>query len=246
MSDVGCVRAVNEDCFLYCEPQTDEEFGKRGRLILVADGMGGHQGGELASQVAAETVRQVFLEAEQLDTFEVLEESFAKAHHAILDLASRMPELEGMGTTCSAAIIKDGLLRYGHIGDSRLYLLRDGQIVQLTEDHTLVNQLLKSGAISASEAKLHHQRNVLTAALGATSANVSASFSDRPLALASDDVLLLCSDGLHGLLSDDEMFDLIDHRNLSASCRALVNSARQRGGPDNITVQLLRIKEAHR
>jgi protein phosphatase len=245
MSDVGCVRTVNEDYFLYCEPEADDEFVKRGRLILVADGMGGHNGGEVASGVAVETMRHVFLETEQGEANEILQQSFAQAHQAILDLASRMPELEGMGTTCSAAIIKDGLLSFGHIGDSRLYLLRDGQIVQLTEDHTLVNQLIKSGAISVSEAKRHHQRNVLTAALGATSANVSASFSDMPVPLEQNDVLLLCSDGLHGLLSDDEMFDLIDRQNLYMSCRSLVNKAKQCGGPDNITVQLLRVKEVH-
>lgn len=242
-SDVGRVREVNEDYFLYCEPAEEDEFRRRGRLLLVADGMGGHNGGEIASGIAAETARDVFLYSNSKDPADVLAESLDNAHQAILRAALELPELDGMGTTCSAVILKDGWIRYGHVGDSRVYLWRDGKITQLTEDQTMVNRLLKTGAITAEEAKQHSRKNVLVSALGAANSAVEAEFSPTPIATDVGDILLLCSDGLHSIVDDDEIAAMLGEQKLDEACRKLVDRAIERGGPDNITVQLLRVEE---
>jgi serine/threonine protein phosphatase PrpC len=243
MSDVGCVRSVNEDYFLYVEPQDEEEFARRGRLFMVADGMGGHQGGQVASALATEVVREGFLGTDFCVPREILIHSFQRAHQAILDAARNTEELEGMGTTCCAAILKNGQLTLGSIGDSRLYLLRYGQARLLTEDHTLVNGLLKQGILTTEEARTHERRNVLTAALGAESSTIAGDFAEDPLPMQSGDTLLMCSDGLHGLVTEEEMESLAWQQPLTDACRRLISLAKERGGPDNITVQLLRIRE---
>ena len=243
LSDVGCEREGNEDYFLYSEPRDDDEFQRSGRLILVADGMGGRNGGEVASTLAAESVRDVFLQSGGADDpRSVLIAGFQEAHRAILDLAAREPELRGMGTTCSAAILKQGLMYYGHIGDSRIYLIRGGHAGPLTEDHNVVARMVRNGLLSAEEAQHHEQRSVLTAALGMDSESLCGDFPVDPLPLVPGDVILLCTDGLHGLVSDEEMALTMSGQSLTEACRELVARAKVRGGPDNITVQLLRVR----
>jgi serine/threonine protein phosphatase PrpC len=242
MSDVGCVRSINEDSFLYAEPQDDADFARRGRLMLVADGMGGHNGGQVASALAVEIVRRGFMEAESDDPRTILIDCFEQAHRAILDASRGSDELAGMGTTCCAAIFKDGNLTFGHIGDSRLYLIRDGHTELLTEDHTVVNALLKRGVLTPEQARTHEQRNVLTAALGAESTTIAGDFAETPKPLQAGDTVLMCSDGLHGLVSDEELESRAWQQPLTEACRQLIALARERGGPDNITVQLLRVR----
>jgi PPM family protein phosphatase len=245
ISDVGCRRTQNEDYFLYCEPRDDDAFLRRGRLLVVADGMGAHRGGEVASRMAVDIVRDTFFNYPSPDPREVLIEGFAQAHHRICECAGRSADLEGMGTTCSAAIVRGGQLTFGHIGDSRLYLIRDGAARPLTDDHTITGQLLRAGAISTAEARTHEMRHVLTAALGADAAAVTAEFAEQPWQLQTQDVLLLCSDGLHGVVEEQEMVSMTHMCTMYDASRALVNLAKERGGPDNITVQLLRICEIH-
>jgi protein phosphatase len=241
LTDLGLEREINEDYYLYLEPESDEEFARKGRLLLIADGMGGHNGGEVASGLAAAKVRDAFHEAVDGDPHTILVDGFSRAQQAILERASSDFEVKGMGTTCTAAIVHKGLLSFGHIGDSRLYLIRDGRIMQLTEDHTLVHQMVKAGALTEEEASSHDQKNVLTSALGMQSKLVSADFSEVPFPLQPEDVLLASSDGLHGLVSDAEILDVVARRTPYAACRTLVDRALERGGPDNITVQILRI-----
>lgn len=243
MSDVGCVRAVNEDYFAYVEPEDEQEFDRRGRLLMIADGMGGHKGGEVASTMAIDVVRSKFLQSSSQDACEVLIDCFREAHRTIVEASRDSTELDGMGTTCCAAIVKHGQLVFGSIGDSRLYLIRDGHVQPLTEDHTMVNALMKQGILSPEEARTHDQRNILTAALGSESSTLAAEFARAPIPMAAGDTLLMCSDGLHGLVSDDEMGSVVTSRPLSEACRELVDMAKQRGGPDNITVQLLRVRD---
>lgn len=241
LSDVGCVRTVNEDYFLYMEPPEDDEFARRGRLLMVADGMGGHKGGEVASSLATDIVREDFLRAESNDPRSILIDSFQRAHHAILEVSGNHRELQGMGTTCCAAILKDGNLTYGHVGDSRLYLIRGAHAQRLTEDHTLVNALLQRGVLTPEEARTHDQRNVLTAALGSEALTIAGDFAE--VLLHAGDMLLMCSDGLHGVVSDEEMGSLASENSPSETCRRLIALAKQRGGPDNITVQLLQVRD---
>jgi protein phosphatase len=240
LSDVGCEREANEDYYCYVEPDSDEEFAAKGRLIVVADGMGGHIGGQVASGLAVDALRQAFL-TDGLPPLDILIDGFSKAQAAILARADADPELKGMGTTCTAAIVHRGGLLYGHIGDSRLYLVRQGQLTQISDDHSLVNQLVKSGAITPEQAEVHEKKNVLTAALGMQSNAAAADFSEVPVPLAPGDVLVLCSDGLHGLVSTGEVAHVVATQSSYDACRTLVDWAKQRGGPDNITVQVARI-----
>jgi PPM family protein phosphatase len=243
LTDLGVRREQNEDYFLYLEPESDEEFTAKGRLLLVADGMGGHNGGEVASGIAAAALREAFLNANGEEPRTILVRGFSRAQQEIVARGSEAGRLNGMGTTCTAVILRNGELSFGHIGDSRLYLLRGGALSQLTEDHTLVHRLVKYGAISKDEAATHHQRNVLTSALGMPSDTVAADFSEEPLPLKPKDTLIISSDGLHGLIQDHEIEEIVGSRSPNDACRALVNLAIERGGPDNITVQILRVVE---
>ncbi len=207
LTDVGCVRERNEDYYGYAEPEDDAAFEKKGRLAIVADGMGGHEGGEIASGIAVDTVRSVYFSESVGEPHAALMAAFREAHERIQEFAGDHPNLRGMGTTCTAAAIRDHQLFYGHVGDSRLYLIRDGSISQVTEDHSLVNRMVRQGLIRPEEAASHPDRNVLTSALG-TEGRVSADFADDPVALKRGDILLICSDGLHTAVSDQEMLNL--------------------------------------
>ncbi|MGA8102884.1 MAG: Stp1/IreP family PP2C-type Ser/Thr phosphatase [Candidatus Acidiferrales bacterium] len=240
LTDIGCARANNEDYFGYAEPETDSEFQLRGRLIIIADGMGGHEGGQVASALAVNVLRQIFLEGPPGDPTSVLESAFLSAHATIQGQAIEHPELKGMGTTCTAALLRDGSLTYGHVGDSRLYLLRDGVIQRLTRDHSYVQQLIDAGVITPEQAKTHPGRNILTSALGAESA-APADIAETPMALQAEDILLMCTDGLHGLATDHEMAAIASQNKPPEACRRLVDLAKSRGGFDNITLQIVRI-----
>jgi len=202
--------------------------------------MGGHEGGQVASGIAIETVRDVYLAYLDNDPSEGLLTAFQDAHAAIQAYAREHPELRGMGTTCTAVALRDRDLYYGHVGDSRLYLIRDSGISQVTDDHSLVGRLLREGQITPEEAAVHPERNVLTAALGMDSA-VPGDFSEAPMPLFSNDILLICTDGLHGLVSDDELQQIASSHQPSDACRELVRMANDRGGFDNITVQILKV-----
>ncbi|MGA8221565.1 MAG: Stp1/IreP family PP2C-type Ser/Thr phosphatase [Candidatus Acidiferrales bacterium] len=239
LSDVGCERTENEDNFCYAEPEQDDELLKRGRLVVVADGMGGHEGGQVASSLAVDAVRDFFLNGSISDPADSLVASYQAAHQAIHQCAHDHPELTGMGTTCTSAVLRDGQLIYGHVGDSRLYLMRKDAITRLTHDHSYVQQMVDKGLISAEEAKTHPSRNILTSALGSDSP-VEAEFAEAPISLQQGDILLLCTDGLHGLVSDEEMLALAKRNPPREACKELVEMAKARGGFDNITVQILR------
>jgi PPM family protein phosphatase len=240
LSDTGMQRPANEDYYCYAEPDQDEDFRKKGRLAIVADGMGGHVGGQVASGLAVEAVRRAYLNGASDEPLEALVEGFRQAQADIQSCAFEHPELAGMGTTCTAAAICGGLLYYGHVGDSRLYLIRDGAIERLTQDHSRVAQMVRDGILTPEEAAVHPDRNVLTAALG-MKGDVPAEFSDPPFPLRAGDTLLICSDGLHGLVNDGELLALAGSNPPAQACRMLVNLANDRGGSDNITVQILRI-----
>ena len=240
LSDVGCQRANNEDSYLYWEPDGEEEFQRKGRLAVIADGMGGHQGGQEASRMAVETVRQVYDQVFSGDPQAALVESFAAAHARIQGFAEQHPAFHGMGTTCTAFVVLGRQLYFAHVGDSRLYLVRDQRILRLTRDHSYVGRLVENGIVRAQDAENHPQRHILTAALGAgTDAVVDGAERGMPLQDADD--LLLCTDGLWSVVTENELETLVSGNSPAESCAALVELARQRGGPDNITVQVLRV-----
>jgi PPM family protein phosphatase len=240
LSDVGCQRANNEDHYSYWEPASDELFAQRGRLATLADGMGGYEGGQEASRIAVETIEQVYAGAGDGGPRALLLAGFRAAHQRIQQYSAAHPELMGMGTTCTALVVLAHELYYAHVGDSRLYLARDSKIYRLTRDHSYVGRLVDQGIISPDEAASHPQRHILTAALGAGS-EITPESPEQPLALQSGDRLVLCCDGLWSLASDAEIQAALTAKTLDEACHALVSLARQRGGPDNITLQILRI-----
>ena len=240
LSDVGCQRENNEDRYSYWESADDQQFALKGRLAIVADGMGGYEGGQEASRIAVETIESVYRDGVMGDPHSWLAEGFQAAHNRIQDYAINNPDLHGMGTTCTAIALLGNLLYYAHVGDSRLYLVRDSSISRVTQDHSYVGRLVATGVIRAEEAESHPQRHILTAALGA-GVTVTPDSPEQPVSLQSGDVLVLCTDGLWGLMHDHEIQNIVTGKSCEEICRALVDTAKKRGGPDNITVQVLRL-----
>jgi PPM family protein phosphatase len=239
LTDVGCDREKNEDYFCYWEPQSEEQFCLKGRLAIIADGMGGEKGGQVASRLAADAVRDAYLSDGGAGPQAALLEGFKVAHEIIRKYARDHPELTGMGTTCTAVAISDRFAYFAHIGDSRLYLVRASGISCLTHDHTYVNRLIEQGVVAPEEAAVHPQRHVLTGALGGNG-EVGVDVPESPVQLLTGDTLVLCTDGLWGQVSDAELHSIIRSKTPREACKELVHLAKLRGGPDNITVQILR------
>ncbi len=228
VTDVGKVRDINQDCFAI-DPM-------RG-LVMVADGMGGHLAGEKAAQSAVEVVSAVLSEGDprEGDVQANIQRAVQEANRQIVQASMSDASMRGMGTTATLAIVDGDNVYLGHVGDSRAYLVRDGGFIeQVTEDHSVVAQLLKAGAITPQEAIHHPYRNVITRCLGmqmdveADVAVVQWKIGDR---------LLLCTDGLSGLVTDDEMAKMAsEHEDLQDACQKMLDLAMARGGYDNITV----------
>jgi protein phosphatase len=230
-SDLGRRRPSNEDSYAVAP-----ELG----LFLVADGMGGHRAGQVASGLAARTALATLRSQREGrgSAVERLRACVTAANAEILASSRAKPELAGMGTTVVALLAERGCVALAHVGDSRAYLVRGGEIHRLTEDHTLVGELVRRGEISERAAASHPQRHVLLRALG-----VRRDVDPDLLELSPEpgDRYLLCSDGLTGHLEDAEIAELVSgNEDLEAACERLVELANRRGGDDNITVVLLR------
>ena len=232
-TDVGRVREGNEDSLF---------AGKA--VFAVADGMGGHQAGEVASEAALRPIGALdgreFPAAETAQ--EALVDAVVDANRTVVDQALADPSLRGMGTTLTAVLVRDNHLHIAHVGDSRAYLLRGARdMTQLTTDHTLVEQLIREGRLARSEAAVHPQRSVITRAIGVDH-HVKVD-SLPPLQLQPGDQVLLCSDGLTGPVDDHTIAEiLVTTTDGDAACAALIDAANAAGGPDNITVVLLRVE----
>ena len=228
ITDTGRKRRHNEDAYV-CEPP----------LFAIADGMGGPQAGEVASRLAAAALRESGASGggEQR-----IVDLIQEANRRVYDRSSSDPHTSGMGTTITVALVDDGTVAFGHVGDSRAYLIRDRTIEQITEDHSLVNELLKTGKLSPEEADTHPQKSVITRALG-TDPDVDA--DTFTIAAEPGDVFLLCSDGLTNMVDEDAILDLLerDREDLDAALRALVRAANRGGGEDNITVVAFEITD---
>jgi len=249
LSDVGQVRARNEDSFCVLP-----EVG----VAVVADGMGGHPGGDVASRIAAETAAKVLAEAltdrdTQEDSAEALRvammRSVARAHEFIRAEGAKTPELQGMGTTLTAVVIDAASRSYvlGHVGDSRAYLFRNGRLVQLTRDDTWVQERLDAEQLTPEQARNHPFAHLLTQCLGLPDPPVPHILDGQ---VEADDVYLLCTDGLVGMLADEELASILSEyvagngsASAEVSLRALLDAANQAGGYDNITAALVRISD---
>jgi PPM family protein phosphatase len=231
-TDVGRARSGNEDSYF------------RGRTVLaVADGLGGHQGGEVASAAAVEPLAALDGRefADPAEAADELTAAIREANAAILDRAGGDPGLWGMGTTVTAAALAgEHHLQLAHVGDSRAYLLRDGSLEQLTTDHTVVAELVRRGRLTPAQAAIHPERSILTRAVG-LDPRIPVDTPD-PLELQDGDQVLLCSDGLTEPVDDDQIAQLLSAEpDGNAACQALIDAANAAGGPDNITVVLLRV-----
>jgi len=240
LTGVGLQRTNNEESFLYWEPDSDEELEQHGRLAVVADGMGGYEGGQEASRLAVETVCEVYRSAPAGDPVRTLTEALTTAHQNIQNFAVEHPELQGMGTTCTAVSVIDHRLFFAHIGDSRLYHISAGSASRLTRDHSYVGRLVESGIVRSEDAESHPQRHILTAALG-SGKDVEPDVPELPISLQKGDTLLLCTDGLWSLVGEQELLRAVKTDTPAQACDALVRLALERGAPDNITVLILRI-----
>jgi PPM family protein phosphatase len=229
VTDPGRRRRRNEDAYV-CEPP----------LFAVADGIGGAQAGELASSLAAGAVRDDSSDGRG-DGQRRVDELIQEANRRVYQRQSEDTSLSGMGTTMTVALVEDGRVWIGHVGDSRAYLVRDDKLEQLTEDHSLVAELVRSGRLSPEEAETHPQRSVVTRALG-TDPDVDV--DTFPVEAKPGDLFMLCSDGLTSMVSDDAILDEIkDHRSdMRAAAKALVRAANKGGGEDNITVVFFEIQ----
>jgi serine/threonine protein phosphatase PrpC len=242
LSDLGCVREINEDAIRVHQPSSAEELARRGVLALVADGMGGHNAGEIASRLAIEAVVQRYGDDER-DPGQSLARAVQHANRVIVDAGGSDQRFRGMGTTCTALVLRHGLAYCAHVGDSRLYLVRDGDIFLMTEDHSAVMHMVKSGAISPAEARHHPDKNVIVRALGGR-AKVEVSAWPKPLGVRPGDRFVLCSDGLYDLVEDSEIRGAALSYMPQVACERLVALARSRGGPDNISVGVLSMNDA--
>jgi len=227
-TDAGRVRRRNEDAFVLDPP-----------LFAVADGMGGAQAGEVASRIAAAAFRE-YHEADRLEPGERVQAIVQEANRRIYERARSDSEASGMGTTVTAALLTGGRVTIGHVGDSRAYRIRDGRIEQLTEDHSLVADLMRSGRLTSEEADAHPQRSVITRALG-TDPEVDVDTSS--VDVEPGDLFLLCSDGLTTMVAEDDILRILAGAStLDEAARELVRAANSGGGEDNVTVVLFRVE----
>ena len=237
-TDVGLVRSENQDFGTYTTPREESQSHPGGRLLVVADGMGGHRGGATASRLAGETVKAQYLGSETYDISQALHEALARANARIFSEAQANPDLRGMGTTTSALVVKNNQAWFAHVGDSRIYVVRGDDIRQITEDHSLVASMVREGLLTAKEAETHPRRNVLQRSMG-VGEDVEIDVKG-PFDVQKDDVFILCSDGLHGLVKEPELKE-IAALPIDEAATEYVKRALERGAPDNVTVIVAKI-----
>ena len=240
-TDVGQVRSTNQDSFLLDEKE---------RLYIVADGMGGHAGGEIASKLCVDKISEFLGDYDKLFKADkdrthpdarisnTMVNAINHASTKIYEKALENPSLRGMGTTATVCKVIAGQAYIAHVGDSRAYLIRCGYIYQVTHDHSLVSEQVRAGILTKEEAELHHLRNVITRSVGYQEEE---DVDTTAIALEDGDLLVMCSDGLHGPVTDKEISQLTCDSNTEA-VEKLIDLANERGGDDNITVVIINVK----
>ncbi|MBQ7950832.1 MAG: Stp1/IreP family PP2C-type Ser/Thr phosphatase [Clostridia bacterium] len=226
-TDVGNVRTLNEDSFYF-------ETTPQGYVMIVADGMGGHNGGEVASKMAVDSIREYMNQNDIFSDPEVtLRQAIKCANDAVFHAATKQAELEGMGTTLVMAVGNEKTICVANVGDSRAYLVSKNKLLQITKDHSFVNELVKKGVLTKEEAKKHPKSNIILKALGLEADVYPDIFL---LEKKKTDKVLLCTDGLTGMVSDEEILEVMAQFNKKNACAELVRLAKEHGGTDNVTV----------
>ena len=234
LSHVGLIRKENEDNLGYAQTPN-------GHVFVVCDGMGGHVGGKEASKTAVEAIMEFFMKNQFIDIPKGMEQAIKYANKKVYEKSLHNPHLRGMGTTIVMAVINNDKIYIGHVGDSRIYLFSDNKLIQLTKDHSFVQNLYEMGIISKRDMRTHARKNEITKALG-LHPNVEPDIIQKPLLLKNGDVLLLCSDGLTDMVEDELIQKiLMEKKNIKEAAHALMNAALNGGGKDNISFQLIKI-----
>jgi serine/threonine protein phosphatase PrpC len=244
LTDAGCLRESNEDRAQHVCPKDPETLRRRGTLTIVADGMGGHAAGEIASQMAIEIISGFYFDDNIADACAALRKAFDEANRQIYEAARNNEKFIGMGTTIVALVLLDDAGFAAHVGDSRLYRRRKENLQLLTVDHSQVMEMVKQGVLSIAEARRHEDKNVILRAVGtqpAVEIEMSGFFEVKP-----DDEFLLCSDGLTDLVDDEQILQtwLSAAEDINLAAEMLVNQARENGGHDNISVGIVKVSLA--
>jgi serine/threonine protein phosphatase PrpC len=239
-SEIGHARENNEDKFDFYEPDEEPLLAARGSVYLVCDGMGGHNAGQIASELAAKQFLHAYYHLGGTAQ-EAARHAILQAHHYIAEMASKIPSRYGMGTTLTALILKqdEGIL--AHVGDSRCYRLREGVFEPLSRDHTLVARLVEQGILTPEQARYHPQRNVIRQAVGVADPSEPLEPDIETFPLQVGDLYLLCSDGLTDMVDDAEIEAILRDEPPTRAAWRLVDRALANGGRDNITVVLVRV-----
>ncbi len=240
LTDVGRKREHNEDNMAYVIPKDQAVMAKKGALFIVADGMGGHAAGEVASEIAVDTVSNVYYQDDGDDAATSLLHAIKRANALIHQRAAENLLRSGMGTTCVSAVLRGNMAYIANVGDSRAYLVRNGQVKQVSQDHSWVAEQVRAGLLTEEQARTHAQRNVITRCLG-TQPDVDIDVFPEPL--EEHDAIVLCTDGLSGLVSDDEIRRIVAQSAPQESVYHLVERANENGGPDNITAIVISVQE---
>lgn len=239
LSDIGFRRQNNQDAFAVRVCSQAEQWRAHGHLFMIADGMGGHAVGELASKIAADTIPHTFFKTRQTDPGAALREAIEAANNTIHERGSHNRDFERMGTTCTSLVLCSEGAVIGHVGDSRVYRVRGDRIDQLSFDHSLQWELIRQGRMKPEDVFLQEPRHVITRSLGPEpSVQVDV---EGPYAVLPGDVYVLCSDGLVSHVNDSEIGTIANELPAADACRLLVNLANLRGGSDNVTVVVVRV-----
>jgi PPM family protein phosphatase len=239
-TDVGRVRARNEDHLGVWVPEPAAERERRGVLVVVADGMGGSAAGDVASRIAVDTFIRTWRGCPGATAVDEMALALETANRAVHAESLNRPEQTGMGTTCTALLVRGREAFVAHVGDSRAYLVRGASVQRLTRDHSLVAELVREGHLTEEQARSDPRRNVVTRSVG-VAPRVTIDAERVVDDLAAGDTLVVCSDGLHGLVTDEEIGEAAGGRDLSAACDRLIALANERGGYDNITLAIVRV-----
>jgi protein phosphatase len=241
-SDPGCQRNRNEDAAMIVRPSSPDIVPARGLLAVVADGMGGHAAGDVASRTAVEVICSRYYQIGS-DWRTALVQAIQHANAEILEQSRTNDDRRNMGTTCTALAIRDGFAWCGHVGDSRLYLSREGQIYAMTETHSAVMEQVRQGLLTPEEARRHEDRNVILRSLGSRP-DVSIDTWDEAFPIRKGDRFILCTDGLYEVVSDFEINAAATGAEPADAVDNLIALARQRGAPDNVTVMILAVRDS--
>lgn len=238
LTDIGMVRTENQDSFGKFPSDDLNIYTDKGQLFIVADGMGGHTGGKQASSLAVDTICKIYSESDHFNLADSLHASIVAANSRIHQASGKSTELSRMGTTCTTLLLHEDVGIIGHVGDSRVYRIENGKIEQLTEDHTQVQAMLKEGVLTPEEAKVYPSRSVLARALGVEE-KVKVDIIQN-IKLRNGQIYLLCSDGL-AKVTDNEILKIVSENSTETACKQLVALANERGGKDNVTVQIIKV-----